>query len=179
MISWAPPGRAAVLTWATASEQNNRGFEVQASSDGRAFQALAFVAGAGSSSSPHRYAYTDREAGKTGLRYYRLRQVDTDDKASFSPVRTVAFGPEKTLAVGAVPNPFDGELLIAAEARTAQAAPLTLFDAVGRAVVRRWLEVAAGPNRLPVTGLAGLPAGTYFGQLLLDGQLQHFKAIRK
>ncbi|GAA3984214.1 hypothetical protein GCM10022407_31600 [Hymenobacter antarcticus] len=174
-------GSTAALTWATASEQNNRGFEVQASADGRTFQALAFVAGAGagSSSTPHRYAYTDREAGKTGLRYYRLRQVDTDGRASFSPVRTVAFGPETTLAVGAVPNPFEGELLIAAEARTAQAAPLTLFDAVGRVVLTRWLEVAAGPNRLPVAGLAGLPAGTYFGQLLLDGQLHHFKAIRK
>ena len=35
----------AALTWATASEKSNRGFEVQVSTNGTDFRLLAFVAG--------------------------------------------------------------------------------------------------------------------------------------
>ena len=173
-------GADAALSWATASEKNNRGFEVQVSPDGRSYRALAFVAGAGSSSAPRAYAFRDREAGKTGPRYYRLRQLDFDGTASFSPVRALAFGEAPGNSLSAAPNPFDGELTLHVQARTAQSgAVLTLFDAAGRPVARRVLDVPAGRSQLPVAGLEGLAAGLYVGQLTLDGQALHLKVVKR
>ncbi|RZK90018.1 MAG: hypothetical protein EOO62_35690 [Hymenobacter sp.] len=81
-------GIDAVLSWATANETDNAGYEIQASAEGQAFEVVGFVAPAtASSQTAHSYPFRDRDAGKTGLRYYRLRQVDLDG-STFSPVRT-------------------------------------------------------------------------------------------
>jgi hypothetical protein len=171
-------GDAAALTWATATERNNRGFGVQVSTDGRTYRELAFVAGAGSSSAAHRYAYTDREANKAGLRYYRLRQTDADGTVSYSPVRPVAFA--EGAVAGAAPQPFSSEFTLTLRAPLAQAnVLLTLADATGRVVLSRRLDVPAGASQLPVGGLAALPAGLYVVQLVLAGQPVRLKVLKE
>ena len=50
------PG-AAVLRWATASEQNNAGFEVQHAVAGGPFETATFVQGHGTTAEPQRYAF--------------------------------------------------------------------------------------------------------------------------
>lgn len=55
---------AALLTWITASETNNAGFEVQSSRDGVSFQTLAFVAGTGTTATSHTLPYTRRPAAR-------------------------------------------------------------------------------------------------------------------
>ncbi|MFZ2898923.1 MAG: hypothetical protein WA004_09890, partial [Saprospiraceae bacterium] len=47
------------LTWSTASESNNEGFDVQRSENGRDWQTIAFVPGAGTTSEVQTYSYTD------------------------------------------------------------------------------------------------------------------------
>jgi len=150
-------------------------------STGGEFRELAFVTGAGSSSAPRAYAFRDREAGKAGPRYYRLRQLDFDGTASFSPVHALAFGEGSgPSALSAAPNPFDGGVVLAVQTRTAQpGAVLTLFDATGRLVARRVLDVPAGSSQLPVAGLDGLAAGLYVGQLTLEGQTLHLKVVKR
>jgi hypothetical protein len=174
-------GTAAELRWSTASEKNNAGFEVQLSTDGRQFRALAFVAGHGSTASLSSYAYTDREAGKAGPRYYRLRQVDFDGSASFSPVRSLTFGGMAAGAgLSAVPNPFTSELTLWVQARDTQAAALlTLTDATGRTVLKQLLDLPAGSSQLPLRGLEQLPRGVYLLHLLLDGQPCHLKVVKQ
>ncbi|WP_449272086.1 hypothetical protein [Hymenobacter humi] len=72
----AAQGSDALVNWATAQEINSKGFEVQASSDGKAFQKIGFVASATpNSSAPRAYQYRDEGAKKYGIRYYRLRQA--------------------------------------------------------------------------------------------------------
>ena len=88
------------LRWATASETNNREFEVQRSADGQLFTVLSHVAGQGSTPNAHAYAFDDYLA-PTGPLYYRLRQVDTGGQATFSPVVAVAAGTSAAL----FPNP--------------------------------------------------------------------------
>jgi hypothetical protein len=47
------------LRWSTASESNNEGFDVQRSENGRDWQTLAFVPGAGTTSEVTNYQHTD------------------------------------------------------------------------------------------------------------------------
>ena len=169
----------ALLAWATATEKDNAGFAVQVSVDGRSFRSLHTVEpAAASSSAPRSYAYTDREPGKTGLRYYRLAQLDLDGTLTYSPVRTVFF--DKAAArLSAAPNPFGPELTLTLTAATATPeARLTLTDATGRTVLTQAVAVPAGRSLLVLPGLDALPNGVYLLHLPLDGKMQHLKVVK-
>lgn len=80
-----------LLTWETATEDNNRGFYVQRNL-GRGWQDLDFVAskaGDGNSSSILAYDFTDRNNATKGVTQYRIMQVDIDGKSKLSEVRLV------------------------------------------------------------------------------------------
>jgi len=146
------------LTWTTASEVNNAGFAVQRSADGSAWVELAFVPGAGSSTQPHTYAYTETTVS-TSAWYYRLRQVDQDGTSTYSPVQVVPGYEGAPLALTLYPNPTARGLV---QVRNADpAAPLRLLD------VRGYLlhELPAGTTSLDTRDL---PTGLY---LLRSGQL--------
>jgi hypothetical protein len=76
-----------LLSWTTASEKNNQGFDIERSLDGTDFQKIAFVKGAGTTNSVQQYTYTD--ASVQSITYYRLKQVDTDGKFEYSKVVSV------------------------------------------------------------------------------------------
>ncbi|MDO7873390.1 BNR-repeat neuraminidase N-terminal domain-containing protein [Hymenobacter sp. ASUV-10] len=174
-------GGNAILNWNTATEKNNAGFEVQVSTNGSSFRKLQFVEPASANSnSPRSYVYNDVEAGKTGLRYYRLRQVDLDGKASFSPVRTVDFGKLDGTSLTAMPNPFSAQLMLNVQTRTASPATLlTVTDATGRTILTQTLALPAGQSQVTINDLERLPVGMYLLHLTLDGQLQHVKVVKK
>ncbi|HYF29866.1 MAG TPA: hypothetical protein VD993_01995 [Chitinophagaceae bacterium] len=78
-------GNSIVLNWQTATEQHNKGFEVERSTDGANFKKIGFVAGAGNSNVLRSYSFTDRNI-EHPLYYYRLRQVDDDNKFEYSAI---------------------------------------------------------------------------------------------
>lgn len=78
------------LYWQTASESYNEKFIVERSVDGKAYQAIGVVAGAGTTQEQQRYIFID-EQPLTGLNYYRLKQIDFDGKFEYSPVIAVDF----------------------------------------------------------------------------------------
>ncbi len=77
-----------LLKWSTASEENNDRFVIERSDESQQFQAIGTVSGVGNSTTTQYYSYTDRAPLK-GINFYRLRQVDADDKFSFSQVKRV------------------------------------------------------------------------------------------
>lgn len=164
-----PRGTDALLKWATASENNNDRFEVEASADGRTFRRIGQVAGHGSSSQPHEYQFVDPVIVRyvASPVYYRLRQVDADGTASYSPVRTVAVSGRPELAL--FPNPTTGAAtLLGAQPGTA----VTVFDAVGRQVTAAMAD-ATGTAALvlpngPATGVYIVRSGTTALRLVVE-----------
>jgi hypothetical protein len=57
------------LTWATASEKNNQGFDIERSMNGTDFQKIGFVKGNGTTNLPQQYTYTD--ALVNGVTYFK------------------------------------------------------------------------------------------------------------
>lgn len=94
------------LTWITASEKNNSGFEVQRSlSASEYFEPLGWVAGNGTSSSIHNYCYSDQNI-KPGMRYfYRLKQIDFDGKYFYSDIISAETSNHEN-KITIAPNPF-------------------------------------------------------------------------
>jgi hypothetical protein len=105
-FSAAPQGLAVAVSWATASEQNSTGFEVQRAAATMVFATLATVAGAGTTPHGHVYHYSDTAPLPTTA-YYRLKQVDNDGAYTYSPVVVVQAAKEVTssLAMRSYPNP--------------------------------------------------------------------------
>jgi hypothetical protein len=150
--AWTPSGP--VLSWATASEMNNDYFAIERSLDGVTFKAIGQQAGAGTATIAHAYQFADAEgkALPAATLYYRLRQVDSDGKATYSPVRTVAVDHSKLVLF---PNPA------ASKATLTGAAPSTsvlVLDALGRVLLTSTSD-AAGSAQLALP--AGLPSGVY------------------
>ena len=76
------------VTWVTSQEENNSHFEVERSTDGRNYKAIATVLGAVNSNLINKYSYTDKNM-TAAIAYYRIRQVDISGQAHYSAIRTV------------------------------------------------------------------------------------------
>ena len=159
-----PVGALAVrLDWATASEVNSDRFEVERSSDGLAFATIGTVAAAGSSTSSHAYQLTDAKlpAGSTRL-YYRLRQVDLDGTAVYSPVQVVG------LDMGGItiaPNPAHSSArLLGAPAGVL----VQVFDALGQVVVTKKTDEAGSAELTLPQGLYLVRTGQQVKRLLVE-----------
>ena len=129
------------LSWATASELTNAYFEVARSTDGATFAPLGRLGGHGTTLLANAYAYLDAGvAGRlTGWAYYRLRQVDLDGTATYSPVRPIDLAAASLAAVELYPNPAaPTDAAVALNLRTLPqgAYDVTLVSAVGSTVAR-------------------------------------------
>jgi len=172
-----------LLAWATATEQNSAGFEVQVSTDGASFRKLAFVASQSPNSSQKlAYTYTDVEAGKTGTRYYRLRQLDITGEEAFSPVRVVTFdGTAAATALSAYPNPFADKVafnLDATATGTNGNAHVQLLDMTGRIVREQNLTIQNAS--LTLDNLSDLRSGLYMVRITLpDGSAKTLRVQKQ
>ncbi|HMQ61279.1 MAG TPA: BspA family leucine-rich repeat surface protein [Flavilitoribacter sp.] len=155
-------GRVA-LQWQTASETNNRGFEIERAPDGKSWETLGFVTGYGTSTDKHAYHFID-ENPAGGINYYRLRQIDFDGGTDFSEIRTVAFGktPE---TIRVFPNPASEQATVQLPAGFENAG-LELADAQGRMIFEEKDLAHSSDYRLDLTAF---PSGLYFLRIQHNG----------
>ena len=119
------------LNWATASEINNAGFEVQKSTDGENWMILDFVKGAGTSLEQQKYQLHDYELSKT-IQYYRLKQVDTDGGFEYSDVLVIKSEKEQEDHLYLSPNPSPKESI---QITSNQLGQLQVFSLTGQLVL--------------------------------------------
>ncbi|MFQ3598265.1 MAG: T9SS type A sorting domain-containing protein [Chloroherpetonaceae bacterium] len=121
------------LSWTTASEQNNAGFEVHRSNDQANWTVLGFVRGAGTTTEAQSYTFTDAQAA--GRVFYRLKQIDFDGQFEYSNVIEVNAGlPKQFVLEQNYPNPFNPTTSVAYQLPTAGNVSLKVFDMLGKEV---------------------------------------------
>jgi hypothetical protein len=170
-----------VLSWATASENNNKGFEVERSADGRSFEYISFVKGAGNSNSKLTYGLTDTKAFEktnSSVLYYRLRQVDMDGKFAYSGVVRVTGNTQQANALSVHPNPFSTAYNVSLNAADAGTVRLKMVDLQGRIVAEQTSVVIKGLNEISFSNLQDLQAGIYFVKVTVDGETQVLKLVK-
>lgn len=123
-----------LLEWATGSEQNSREFRVERSLDGIGFTTIGTVAAAGNSSSAKSYQYTDSRIDRLNSRamYYRLKQVDMDDRFKYSNIIRLTYEAKEKLASIVYPNPTGGMITITIGNRQLIGTMASLYDENGR-----------------------------------------------
>ena len=148
------------LKWSTASENNNKGFELQRSINGAKYQAVGFIKGAGNSNITKTYSFTDVH-GLTGNICYRLKQIDFDGASAYSKVTCVNIETVKTTEVITTPNPFNTNLNIKYNSLNEGSANMQIIDMLGNSHQNTNMSVNKGENTLTLDTEA-LPLGIYF-----------------
>jgi glycosidase len=163
---------AAVLTWTTASETNNAGFEVQrrlTRADGRegTFEPVGFVEGTGTTTEPQSYRFTDRNLPFEADRItYRLKQVDVDGTASLSQKVTVDLGAPQRLALrGAFPNPARTSATLQYALPSSGAVRVEVYNVLGQRVATLVDETQPAGRKEVTLDASRLPSGMYVVRL--------------
>ncbi len=138
-----------LVTWVTATEQNNNGFYVQRNTSGR-WENMTFVptrAINGNSSIDLNYSFTDANNTK-GISQYRILQLDINAVQKISEVSIVRGDQNGKISV--FPNPsFDGNATILFEDQNS-ARNISIVDLSGR-VVKQWVNITN--NNLKIENL--------------------------
>jgi hypothetical protein len=158
------------LQWATASEENSDHFEIERSGDGVRFVTVLVSKAAGNSNTFRHYTAEDHAAGQ-GINYYRLKEVDMDERFAYSPVVLVRLG--KGNAPLLSPNPAGSLFTVVAGEEPIK--DISVFDMSGR----RFLNVLNGAASSSMSvSCNGLMAGVYIVQIRTGSQTYLWKLIK-
>ena len=176
-------GGKVTLSWQTATEVNNYGFEVERTSPrpslyegeggeaGRGWEKIGFVQGHGNSNSVKEYSFTDKPNGGTKFKY-RLKQIDNDGKYEYSKEIEIDLGMPNEFSLSQnYPNPFNPSTtirysipnVIASEAK--QSVVLKVYDILGNVVATLVNENKAAGNYEVKYDASNLSSGIYFYKL--------------
>lgn len=152
------------LSWNTATEINNFGFEIERRSGSGEWMTIGFVAGHGNSSSPRSYSFSDDVASLRGAVSYRLKQIDRDGTTEYSSTVMVNQNAAGTVdVISAYPNPFNPTTTVNFTLAAASTVQLGLHDITGREVKSILNGAVLGEGAHSQTVNAdGLPSGRYF-----------------
>jgi len=147
------------LQWTTVSEEGAKSFGIERSYDGVRFENIGYVAAIGTSHSPHRYVFTDTSIARD-KNFYRLREIDLDDKFTYSKVIQVNGAPQRN-PFTVSPSPFTTGLDILFARTPVENINIRLLDMTGRTLLRRYNSPSGQPLlHIDLSGLS-LPAGVY------------------
>lgn len=146
-----------LLNWSTANELNNRGFEIERSTEAANFRTIAFQAAKGAGSS---YQFTDYSP-LPGDNYYRLKQLDHNGAFSYSDILHVRFSAAAKNDLSVFPNPCRNELTVSVSKNNTT---IVIYNAQGT-VVMHVKNADAGQMSLDVSHLT---PGAYILKTDLD-----------
>ncbi|MGD8781553.1 MAG: FG-GAP-like repeat-containing protein, partial [Ignavibacteria bacterium] len=165
------------LTWQTATEVNNYGFEIERNtplvsdippSEGGTeggWEDIGFVNGNGNSNSPKSYSYTDSPTGGTTFKY-RLKQIDFDGAYEYSDEVEVNLSAitEYSLEQN-YPNPFNPTTTIKYQIPETGNVTLKIYDILGREVKTLVNETQASGVYSVEFNASQLASGVYIYRL--------------
>jgi hypothetical protein len=172
-----------LVEWTSAFEFGVSRFEVEVAKGNSGLQLNNFVTigtvnSTGNSAQPQNYNYTDIEAGKSGVRYYRLKIIHQDGMYSYSTIKPVVFNNE---LMGTIyPNPSTGIFNLTFQAADGEKIQAKVYDAKGREL-RSMETIANGFVQKFMIDLSDerIPAALYLVRVNLGGTLKTFRVIKQ
>lgn len=143
-------GGAVFLEWRTANEVNSSYFDIERSTDARAWVSIGQIRSAGESSIEQAYYFNDADPAD-GTNYYRLKMVDLDMSISYSHMQSINFGNFQARFL--YPNPATDRIKIN---KSAGLQNVKILSLQGRTVK----EVTITNNQYDLS-LNDVPAGIY------------------
>ena len=116
------------LNWETASELNNDYFTVERSTNGKNWEKIQTIDGAGSSSQSKQYKAFDKYP-YSGVSFYRLKQTDFDGKFFYSKVVSVVIKKNNGKTAIIYPNPATHQITL--EGQKSELSEVRIYSITG------------------------------------------------
>lgn len=156
-----------VLNWRTATETNNRIFEIERKSDNTNYVTIGFVSGQGTTTQPHDYSFVDKSVNP-GVYSYRLKQIDYDGRFSYSDEVNVVVGlgtPSRFELLQNYPNPFNPVTTINYNIAQAGFVKLSVYNLLGQEIETLVNEFKESGYYQTAFDAANLSSGVYLYKL--------------
>ncbi len=158
------------VQWKVAKEDQTKRYEVLRSSNGISYSVSGIVERKSVPSSPAAYTFTDPVLEKSDYLYYRIKQINQDNRYILSPVMKVKINNEKDIVL--YPNPAKNYTLLSAKSIIQQ---VTIIDGLGK--VLQTIVLNATTTKLNTSNLS---KGVYLLKVkLTNGEDQTIKMIKE
>jgi hypothetical protein len=161
-------GNDVQLSWTTATEMNNRGFEIQRK-EGVEYQTIGFISGNGTTVQPQTYSFTDKNL-KAGSYTYRLKQIDFNGQFEYSKeIEVDVIGLKEFSLAQNYPNPFNPTTTLSFSLAVDSKVSLKIFDVLGQEIMTLLNETkSAGKHNISFDA-STLNSGVYFYRIDATG----------
>ena len=153
------------LSWATASEINNDYFTIEKSTDGKNFETIGKIRGAGNSQQILKYMFTDSNLDD-GINYYRLKQTDYNGEFSYSDIEIISDFKENEnkIKLSLYPVPASDFINVELNSIVDLKTQIQIVNILGTTVSEKSLTLQRGYNHFEME-VNNLPEGVYFIQI--------------
>ena len=173
-------GTSIILNWTTATETNNRGFNIERSQTGgtknspengytEGWETIGFVSGSGTTIEPVKYSFEDKNISP-GSYDYRLKQIDFDGSFNYSDAVSVKVDiPEQFSLKQNFPNPFNPSTQIEFNIPRDGFVNLTVYNSLGQQIANPVNGFTKVGNHTVTFNAGNLASGIYYYRLEAGG----------
>ncbi|HSD62629.1 MAG TPA: S8/S53 family peptidase, partial [Ignavibacteriaceae bacterium] len=155
-----------VINWSTATETNNRGYEIERKSYGQTtWEKIGYIEGSGTTTESKAYSFKD-DCVNTGTYSYRLKQFDFDGTVSYS--REITLNVKLPLEYSLLqnyPNPFNPSTKIKYSVPENSNVKISVFNTLGEKVAELVNQQKNAGTYEVDFNAANLSSGLYFYRL--------------
>ncbi len=169
------------LTWKTATELNNSGFEIQRIkgndiTQSQNWNAVGFIEGQGTTTEMQNYSYVDKNLER-GKYSYRLVQIDFDGTRNESDIVKVEINSQPTdfVLLQNYPNPFNPSTTIKYSIPVNGNVKLTVYNSIGEEIKTLVNEYKTSGTHEVELNAEKLTSGIYFYKI----ETGEFSSVKK
>jgi hypothetical protein len=155
------------LKWQTLSEINNKGFNIEHSTNGENWKEIGYISGMGTTFDLQDYTFLDQNP-KNGENYYRLKQEDFDSSFEYSNIVSISIN--KNIPISVFPNPTNGKIKFSIH--PSEFANVKIMNTNGSIIVNQFLESQS-------IDISDLPNGIYFILIEHENQFTYKRIIKQ
>lgn len=162
------------LTWITTQETNNAGFNIERSTNGIIFETIGYVLATTASASNHTYQFLDAQLTNTTKYYYRIKQIDKDNRSTFICTTKFIQFTNVISAVSIFPNPSSNYFTLSSNYTSNDKATLKVTDVNGRLLLQT--NITSSSQRVDISQLQ---PGTYIVVVTSNNMVKNLKLIKQ
>lgn len=162
------------LNWVTNFEQNSDRFDIERSFDGLAWQKVGAMKAQGVSNVKKAYSFTDDAGRNTAIKkdmYYRLKQIDLDNKSAYSRILIVrVYNTHSIKMISVTPNPAKNDIAVNVQLNEGSFIVMKVISSNGIEVLKKSLKATAGANSYLLEGTSKLQRGMYVLEVIVNSK---------
>jgi hypothetical protein len=155
-----------LLSWSTATETNNRGFEIERKLKNQEWFTIGFVNGNGTTTEIQNYSYVDdyTKMPYEGTALYRLKQIDYNGDYEYSEQLAVnlTFVPSEYYASQNYPNPFNPSTTIKYALPVQSMVRINIYNSLGEMIEELKSETQSEGNYEVTWNAQNYSSGVYY-----------------